>query len=244
MEYTKLGRTGLDVSRICLGCMSYGGGNRGNHAWSIGEEDSRPFIKRALEGGINFFDTANRYSLGSSEEILGRVIKDFARREEVVIATKVYGRMRPDPNGGGLSRKAIMAEIDASLRRLGTDYIDLYQIHRWDYETSIEETLEALHDVVKAGKARYIGASSMFAWQFCKSLYLADLRGWTRFVSMQPHYNLLNREEEREMLRLCMAEGIGVLPWSPLARGRLTRPWQSAPTERLETDQFGKSMYA
>src|SRR5215204_6697466 len=243
MEYTKLGRTGLDVSRICLGCMSYGGGNRGNHAWSLGEEESRPFIKRALEAGINFFDTANRYSLGSSEEILGRALRDFARREEVVIATKVYGRMRPGPNGAGLSRKAIMAEIDNSLRRLGTDYVDLYQIHRWDYATPIEETLEALHDVVKAGKARYIGASSMYAWQFAKALYTADLNGWTRFVSMQNYYNLLYREEEREMLRLCQAEGIGVIPWSPLARGRLTRDWDET-SARSETDEFGKSLYA
>src|SRR6202043_2193668 len=194
MKYTKLGRTGLDVSRICLGCMSYGGGNLGNHAWSLPEEESRPFIKKALEAGINFFDTANRYSLGSSEEILGRAIKDFARRDEVVIATKVYGRMRPGPNGHGLSRKAIMMEIDASLPRLDTDYVDLYQIHRWDYETPIEETLEALHDVVKAGKARYIGASSMYAWQFAKALYTARLNGWTRFASMQNHVNLLNRE--------------------------------------------------
>src|SRR5438445_6675327 len=219
MEYTKLGRTGLDVSRICLGCMSYGGGNRGNHAWSLGEEESRPFIKRALEAGINFFDSANRYSLGSSEEILGRAIKEFARRDEIVIATKVYGRMRPGPNGAGLSRKAIMAEIDASLRRLGTDYVDLYQIHRWDYETPIEETLEALHDVVKAGKARYIGASSMHAWQFSKALYTADLNGWTRFATMQNHYNLIQREEERDMLPLCEDQEIGVIPWSPLARG-------------------------
>src|SRR5438874_8313069 len=205
MNYAKLGRTGLDVSRICLGCMSYGGGSQGNHTWSLPEEQSRPFIQRALEAGINFFDTANRYSLGKSEEILGRATRDFARRDEVVIATKVYGRMRPGPNGAGLSRKAIFAEIDASLTRLGMDYVDLYQIHRWDYDTPIEETLEALHDVVKAGKARYIGASSMFAWQFCKALYLADLHSWTRFVSMQPHYNLLNREEEREMLPLCLA---------------------------------------
>src|SRR5713101_1300298 len=221
MEYVKLGRTGLEVSRICLGCMSYGVPDRGNHAWSIGEEDSRPFIKRALEGGINFFDTANRYSLGSSEEILGRAIKDFARREEVVIATKVYGRMRPGPNGAGLSRKAIMSEIDASLRRLGTDYVDLYQIHRWDYDTPIEETMEALHEVVKAGKARYIGASSMFAWQFAKAQHVAERNGWTRFVSMQNHYNLLYREEEREMLPLCADQGVAVLPYSPLARGML-----------------------
>src|SRR5271165_4286287 len=244
MKYTKLGRTGLDVSRICLGCMSYGGGNLGNHAWSLGEEESRPFIKKALEAGINFFDTANRYSLGNSEEILGRAIKDFARRDEVVIATKVYGRMRPGPNGAGLSRRAIMSELDASLRRLGTDYVDLYQIHRWDYGTPIEETLEALHDVVKTGKVRYIGASSMYAWQFTKALYLADLHGWTRFVSMQDHYNLLYREEEREMIPLCQSEGIGIIPWSPLARGRLARPWQTESTKRYETDQFGKSMYS
>src|SRR3989440_6465758 len=238
MEYTKLGRTGLDVSRICLGCMSYGGGNLGNHAWSLPEEESRPFIKKALEAGINFFDTANRYSLGSSEEILGRAIKDFARRDEIVIATKVYGRMRPGPNGAGLSRKAIFAEIDNSLRRLGMDYVDLYQIHRFDHDTPIEETLEALHDVVKAGKTRYIGASSMHAWQFGKALYLADLHGWTRFVSMQNHWNLLYREEEREMAPLCIDQGIGVIPWSPLARGRLTRPWDST-TARSEHDEFG-----
>ena len=240
MEYVKLGRTGLDVSRICLGCMSYGGSNRGNHAWSLDEEASRPFIKRALEFGINFFDTANRYSLGSSEEILGRAIKDFARREEVVIATKVYGRMRPGPNGAGLSRKAIMAEIDASLQRLGTDYVDLYQIHRWDYDTPIEETLEALHDVVKAGKARYIGASSMHAWQFARALGIAERHGWTRFVSMQNLVNLLYREEEREMLPLCAAEGIAVIPWSPQARGRLTRDWDYT-SIRTETDEaFGR----
>ena len=236
----KLGHTGLDVSRICLGCMSYGGSNRGNHAWSLDEETSRPFIRRALESGINFFDTANRYSLGSSEEILGRAIKDFARREEVVIATKVYGRMRPGPNGAGLSRKAIMAEIDASLKRLGTDYVDLYQIHRWDYDTPIEETLEALHDVVKAGKARYIGASSMHAWQFARALGIAERHGWTRFVSMQNLVNLLYREEEREMLPLCAAEGIAVIPWSPQARGRLTRDWDYT-SVRTETDEaFGR----
>jgi aryl-alcohol dehydrogenase-like predicted oxidoreductase len=240
VEYTKLGRTGLDVSRICLGCMSYGGGNRGNHAWSLGEEDSRPFIKRALEAGINFFDTANRYSLGNSEEILGRAVKDFARRDEVVIATKVYGRMRPGPNGAGLSRKAVMVEIDDSLRRLGTDYVDLYQIHRWDYETPIEETLEALHDIVKAGKARYIGASSMHAWQFARALGIAERHGWTRFVSMQNLVNLLYREEEREMLPLCAAEGIGVIPWSPQARGKLTRDWDYT-SIRTETDEaFGR----
>src|SRR5215218_6869500 len=215
--------------------MSYGSGNRGNHAWSLGEEESRPFIKRALEAGINFFDTANRYSLGNSEEILGRAVKDFVRRDEVVIATKVYGRMRPGPNGAGLSRKAIMVEIDDSLRRLGTDYVDLYQIHRWDYETPIEETLEALHDIVKAGKARYIGASSMHAWQFAQALYTAARYGWTRFVSMQNYYNLLYREEEREMLPLCRDQQIAVIPWSPLARGRLTRDWDAS-SNRLETD--------
>src|ERR1700732_4237911 len=243
MKYTKLGRTGLDVSRICLGCMSYGGGNLGNHAWSLPEEESRTFIKKALEAGINFFDTANRYSLGSSEEILGRAIKDFARRDEVVIATKVYGRMRPGPNGSGLSRKAIMSEIDASLHRLGMDYVDLYQIHRWDHDTPIEETIEALHDVVKAGKARYIGASSMYAWQFAKALAVAERNGWTRFVSMQNLVNLLYREEEREMLPLCAAEGIGVIPWSPQARGRLTRDWSITST-RSETDESVTRLFA
>jgi 1-deoxyxylulose-5-phosphate synthase len=248
MEYVKLGRTGLEVSRICLGCMSYGVPGRGNHAWSIDEAESRPFIQRALEGGINFFDTANRYSLGSSEEILGRAIKDFARRDDVVIATKVYGRMRQGPNGGGLSRKAIMREIDDSLRRLGTDYVDLYQIHRWDHRTPIEETLEALHDVVKAGKARYIGASTMHAWQFARALAISERHGWTRFVSMQNLVNLLYREEEREMLPLCAAEGIGVIPWSPQARGRLTRDWDYT-SIRTETDDahqrlFGKSAEA
>jgi aryl-alcohol dehydrogenase-like predicted oxidoreductase len=242
MDYIKLGRTGLDVSRICLGCMSYGIPTRGNHAWTLNEEESRPFIKRALESGINFFDTANVYSDGTSEEILGRALKDFARRDEVVIATKVHGRMRPGPNGAGLSRRAIMSEIDASLRRLGTDYVDLYQIHRWDYSTPIAETLEALHDVVKAGKARYIGASSMYAWQFAQSLAIAERNGWTRFVSMQNYVNLLYREEEREMLPLCTAEGIGVIPWSPLARGRLTRNWDEH-SARSETDEFGKTLY-
>src|SRR4051795_6059211 len=242
MEYIKLGRSGLDVSRICLGCMSYGRGNRGNHAWSLSEEESRPFIKRALEAGINFFDTANRYSLGNSEEILGRAIKDFARREEVVLATKVNGRMRPGPNGAGLSRKAIMSEIDHSLRRLGTDYVDLYQIHRFDPTVPLEETLEALHDVVRAGKARYIGASSMWAWQFSKALHASERNGWARFVGMQDHYNLRNREEEREMLPLCADESIAVLPWSPLARGRLTRDWDET-TSRSETDEFGKTLY-
>jgi aryl-alcohol dehydrogenase (NADP+) len=242
MDYVKLGSTGLEVSRICLGCMTYGDPQRGNHPWSLPEDQSRPFIQRALELGINFFDTANVYSAGSSEEIVGRALRDFASRDDVVIATKVHGVMRPGPNGGGLSRKAIMAEIDASLRRLGTDYVDLYQIHRWDRSTPIEETLEALHDVVKAGKARYIGASSMYAWQFAKALYLADLHGWTRFATMQDHYNLLNREEEREMLPLCADQGIGVLPWSPLARGRLARDWDEA-TERSRSDEFGKTLY-
>jgi aryl-alcohol dehydrogenase-like predicted oxidoreductase len=242
MEYVRLGRTGLQVSRLCLGCMTYGIPERGSHAWTLREEESRPFIQRALEAGINFFDTANVYSDGTSEEILGRALRDFAKREEVVVATKVHGRMRPGPNGGGLSRKAIFAEIDASLTRLGMDYVDLYQIHRFDRETPIEETLEALHDVVKAGKVRYLGASSMHAWQFAKALYLADRHGWTRFVSMQNHYNLLYREEEREMMGLCLEEGIGVIPWSPLARGRLTRAWDEA-TERTRTDEFGKTLY-
>jgi aryl-alcohol dehydrogenase-like predicted oxidoreductase len=243
MDYTRLGRTGLEVSRLCLGCMSYGDPGRGNHAWSLGEAESRPFIRKALDLGVNFFDTANVYSDGSSEEIVGRALKDFAPRDEIVLATKVHGRMRPGPNGAGLSRKAILGEIDASLRRLGTDYVDLYQIHRWDPATPIEETLEALHDVVKAGKARYIGASSMYAWQFAKALHLADQHGWTRFSTMQNYVNLLYREEEREMLPLCQAEGIGVIPWSPLARGRLTRDWDET-SARSETDVFGKTLYA
>jgi 1-deoxyxylulose-5-phosphate synthase len=245
MDYVRLGRSGLKVSRICLGCMTYGESNRGNHAWTLGEEQSRPFIKQAIEAGINFFDTANVYSDGSSEEIVGRALRDFAKRDEIVLATKVHGVMRPDdPNGRGLSRKAILGEIDKSLKRLGTDYVDLYQIHRFDKDTPIEETLEALHDVVKAGKARYIGASSMYAWQFCKALYLADLHGWTRFVSMQNHYNLLYREEEREMSGLCLEEGVGVIPWSPMARGKLTRPWEDQPTTaRGESDNFGKTLY-
>ncbi len=244
MDYVNLGKSGLKVSRLCLGCMTYGEPERGTHPWTLPEEDSRPLIARALEMGINFFDTANVYSDGSSEEILGRALRDYARRDEVVIATKVCGVMRDEPNGRGLSRKAIMTEIDASLRRLGTDYVDLYQIHRWDYGTPIEETLEALHDVVKAGKARYIGASSMYAWQFCKALQLADRHGWTRFISMQNHLSLLYREEEREMLPLCREEGIGVIPWSPLARGHLTRPWNAEATEREQTDAFGRSLYA
>jgi 1-deoxyxylulose-5-phosphate synthase len=242
MDYINLGKTGLKVSRLCLGCMTYGVPERGSHPWTLDEEQSRPFIRRALELGINFFDTSNSYSDGTSEEILGRAIRDFASREDVVIATKVFHPMRKTPNGRGLSRKSIMTEIDASLRRLGMDYVDLYQIHRWDYTTPIEETIEALHDVVKQGKARYIGASSMYAWQFCKSLYSAELHGWTRFATMQNHYNLINREEEREMLPLCAAEGIGVLPWSPLARGRLTRGWGES-TNRMETDEIGKNLY-
>jgi 1-deoxyxylulose-5-phosphate synthase len=243
MEYVKLGRTGLEVSRICLGCMSYGEPDRGAHPWSLKEEDSRPFIRKALELGINFFDTANVYSDGTSEEIVGRALRDFANRDEIVIATKVHGRMRPGPNGGGLSRKAILTEIDHSLKRLGTDYVDLYQIHRWDPATPIEETMEALHDVVKAGKARYIGASSMYAWQFLKALHTAERHGWTRFVSMQNYLNLLYREEEREMLPLCEAENIGVIPWSPLARGRLTRDWDEQ-SERSQSDLFGQRLYA
>jgi aryl-alcohol dehydrogenase-like predicted oxidoreductase len=242
MEYVKLGRTGLEVSRLCLGCMTFGEPDRGNHPWTLGEHDSRPLIRKALAVGINFFDTANVYSDGSSEEILGRALHDFTVREEVVIATKVHGRVHAGPNGAGLSRKAIMTEIDASLRRLRTDYVDLYQIHRFDPTTPVEETVEALHDVVKAGKARYAGASSMYAWQFSKMLYTADLRDRTRFVSMQDHYNLLNREEEREMFPLCADAGIGVLPWSPLARGRLTRDWDAS-TARSETDEFGRGLY-
>jgi aryl-alcohol dehydrogenase-like predicted oxidoreductase len=243
MDYTRLGRTGLEVSRLCLGCMSYGEPARGNHAWTLPEAESRPFLRKALDLGINFFDTANVYSDGTSEEIVGRALTDFARREDVVIATKVHGRMRPGPNGAGLSRKAILQEIDASLTRLGTDYVDLYQIHRFDYLTPIEETLEALDEVVKSGKARYIGASSMHAWQFAKMLGLQERLGLARFVSMQNYVNLLYREEEREMLPLCASEGIGVIPWSPLARGRLTRDWDEK-TARAETDEFGKGLYA
>jgi 1-deoxyxylulose-5-phosphate synthase len=242
MDYVRLGRTGLRVSRICLGCMSYGVPDRGAHPWSLDEDDARPFFKQALDAGINFFDTANVYSDGTSEEITGRALLSMTSRDDVVIATKVHGRMRPGPNGAGLSRKAILTEVEASLRRLGTDYIDLYQIHRADPKTPWEETLEALHDCVRAGKVRYLGASSMPAWQFTKALYLAGRHGWTRFVSMQNHYNLLYREEEREMLPLCREEGIGVIPWSPLARGRLARPWDET-TERSQTDEFGRTLY-
>jgi aryl-alcohol dehydrogenase-like predicted oxidoreductase len=242
MDYVNLGRTGLKVSRLTLGCMTYGAPDRGAHSWTLPEEQSRPLIRKALEMGITFLDNANVYSDGTSEEIVGRAVKDFARREELVIATKVHGRMRQDPNGAGLSRKAIMSEIDASLKRLGTDYVDLYQIHRWDPETPVEETLEALHDVVKAGKARYIGASSMSAWQFAKAVYTSRRHGWTEFVSMQNYVNLLYREEERDMLPLCRDLGVGVIPWSPLARGRLTRAFDET-SERQESDVFGRTLY-
>ena len=242
MKTVHLGDSGLEISAVILGCMSYGDPGRGSHPWSIGLDESRPFFRQAIELGITTFDTANVYSLGSSEEITGTLLGEFAKREDVVIATKVHGEMRKGPNGHGLSRAAIMHEIDASLRRLGTDYVDLYQIHRFDPEVPIEETMEALHDVVRAGKARYIGASSMFAYQFAKLQHAADLNGWTRFVSMQDQYNLLNREEEREMHPLCLEDGIGVIPWSPLARGKLTRDWD-AETTRTETDRFGQLLY-
>ena len=242
MEYVKLGNTGLDVSRLCLGCMGFGDSEAWVHKWLLNEEESRPIIKKALDLGINFFDTANVYSLGKSEEILGRALKDYANRDEVVIATKVHGKMHDGPNGSGLSRKAIMSEIDKSLKRLGTDYIDLYIIHRWDYNTPIEETMEALHDIVKAGKARYIGASAMYAWQFQKALHVAEKNGWTRFVSMQNHLNLIYREEEREMIPLCREEKIALTPYSPLASGRLTRNLEET-TKRSETDQIAISKY-
>ncbi len=250
MEFRRLGNSGLSVSRICLGCMSYGDpdasvpGLTARWEWALREDEARPFFKRALELGINFFDTANVYSVGASEAITGRALRDFARRDEIVIATKVWGAMRADPNGRGLSRKAILTEIDASLKRLGTDYVDLYQIHRWDPNTPIEETMEAMHDVVRMGKARYIGASSMYAWQFAKAQHLADTHGWTRFVSMQNHYNLLYREEEREMVPLCLDQGVGLIPWSPLARGRLARAADDQATKRSETDRFGSVLYA
>jgi aryl-alcohol dehydrogenase-like predicted oxidoreductase len=242
MEYVKFGKTGLKVSRLWLGCMTYGTPDRGKHPWTMPEDASRPLIKHALELGINVLDTANSYSDGTSEEIVGRAVKDFARRDEVVIATKLCLPMRDEPNGKGLSRKAVFNEIDNSLRRLGTDYVDLYQIHRWDYDTPIEETLEALNDLVRAGKVRYIGASSMHAWQFTKAIYTSRLHGWSEFASMQDHLNLLHREEEREMLPLCIDQGIAVVPWSPLARGRLTRDWDDV-TERIKTDAFGTTLY-
>jgi len=242
MRYAKLGSTGLDVSRVILGCMSWGDASRGWHPWILDEDAARAIIRQALEAGITTFDTANVYAGGSSEEFTGRALRDFAKREDVVIATKVHGRMRPGPYGAGLSRKAILHEIDESLRRLGTDYVDLYQIHRWDPEVPIEETMEALHDVVRAGKARYLGASSMWAWQFAKAQHVAEAHGWTPFVSMQNHYNLIYREEEREMLPLCADQGVGVIPWSPLARGRITRDWD-AETARSETDEWGANLY-
>lgn len=243
MDYAKLGRTGLDVSRICLGCMSYAKGPTASHGWLFTEDESKPFYARALDLGINFFDVANAYSGGASEEVMGRLLIGAVPREELVILTKVYNRMRPGPNGAGLSRKAIMAEIDASLRRLGTDHVDVYMIHRWDYATPLEETLEALHDVVKAGKARYLGASSMFAWQLCKAIQTQKANGWTRFTVMQDHLNLLYREEEREMLPMCREEGVGVIPWSPLARGRLTRPWGEG-SARSQSDGYTPVLYA
>ena len=248
MEYVNLGRTGVKVSRICLGCMSYGvppaGPLRpGSNAWSLNEEQSEPFFRQALDAGINFFDTANVYSTGDSERVLGKFLKANAKREDTVIATKLNGVIRDGPNGGGLSRKEIFFELDESLRRLGTDYVDLYQIHRWDKATPIEETLEALNDVVRAGKVRYIGASSMWAWQFSKALYTSEKHGWAKFVTMQPHYNLLYREEEREMLKLCLDQGVGVIPWSPLARGKLARPWETETTKRSESDGYAKNLY-
>jgi 1-deoxyxylulose-5-phosphate synthase len=243
MQYTRLGHTGLSVSRICLGCMTFGVPDRGAHPWTLDEAASRPLIRQAVEQGINFFDTANAYSDGTSEEIVGRALRDFARRDEIVVATKVRYASRRAPNVGGLSRKAILHEVDASLRRLGMDHVDLYQIHRWDPHTPIEETMEALHDVVKAGKARYIGASSMFAWQFAKAQQVAQQQGWTRFISMQPELSLLYREEEREMLPLCRDQGVGVIPWSPLGRGRLARPWGEH-TPRIATDVFGATLFA
>jgi 1-deoxyxylulose-5-phosphate synthase len=242
MRYVKLGRTGLEISPVILGCMTYGVPDRGNHAWTLDEDLSRPFLRKALDLGINTFDTANAYSDGTSEEIVGRALKDFARRDEVVIATKTFFRWQKGPNMGGLSRKAIFHSVDDSLARLGTDYIDLLQIHRFDDDTPIEETLEALHDVVKAGKARYIGASSMHAWQFAKMVYTSRLHGWTEFVSMQDHYNLIQREEEREMIPFCQDQGIAVIPWSPLARGRLTRDWEET-SDRQDKDVFGSTLY-
>ena len=242
MIHTRLGRTGLTVSRVCLGCMTYGAPDRGAHPWTLDEAASRPLIRHAIEIGINFFDTANAYSDGTSEEIVGRALREYARRDEIVVATKVRFGARRAPNVGGLSRKAILHEIDASLQRLGMDFVDLYQIHRWDPDTPIEETMEALHDVVKAGKARCVGASSMYAWQFAKAQQVAERHGWTRFVSMQPELSLLYREEEREMLPLCRDQGVGVIPWSPLARGRLARPWGEH-TPRVASDAYGKTLF-
>jgi len=242
MDYVTLGRTGLKVSRLCLGCMSFGDPKRGFHPWILDEETSRPILRRAVEAGINFFDNANIYASGTSEEVMGRALKNYARRDEIVIATKAHGRWGKGPNQSGLSRKALFQAVDDSLRRLGTDYIDLYQIHRWDFETPIEETLEALNDIVRAGKARYIGGSSMRAYQFHRALNISRQNGWAQFVSMQNHLNLLYREEEREMLPLCREEGIGVIPWSPLARGRLTRPWGTV-TDRSQTDKNGANFY-
>ena len=243
MDYTRLGRTGLQVSRLCLGCMTYGDPALGAHPWTLPEDRSRPLIRAAVEAGVNFFDTANIYSNGSSEEIVGRALREYARRDEIVVATKLRFGWGPGPNRAGLSRKVILAEADASLRRLGMDYVDLLQIHRWDPDTPIEETMEALHDLVKAGKVRYLGASSMAAWQFAKAQAVAAAHGWTRFVSMQPELSLLYREEEREMLPLCRDQGVGVIPWSPLARGRLARPWGQA-TPRIDSDAFGKTLFA
>ena len=243
MQFTRLGRSGLTVSRLCLGCMSYGDTSKGWHGdWLLDEEAARPFFREALEAGINFFDTANIYSGGTSEEITGKLLREMARRDEIVVATKAFGVWRNAPNCGALSRKALFQAIDDSLARMGMDYVDLFQIHRWDDVTPIEETMEALHDIVKAGKARYMGASSMYAWQFAKAQEAARANGWTRFISMQNQLNLLYREEEREMLPLCADQGVGVIPWSPLARGRLTRPWGEA-TVRSETDVVGKALY-
>ena len=242
MKYTRLGSSGLEVSRVILGCMSYGEPQRGDHPWSLDKDAARPFFRAAIEGGITTFDTANVYSAGSSEEITGSLLAEFAKRDEIVIATKVHGRMQPGPKGSGLSRGAILTQVEESLRRLGTDYIDLYQIHRYDPAVPIEETMEALDDLVRSGKVRYIGASSMWTWQFVQAQYIADANGWTRFVSMQDQYSLIQREEEREMLPYCVSEGIGVIPWSPLARGKLTRDWD-ATTDRTETDEFGRKIF-
>ena len=243
MDYVNLGHSGLKVSQLCLGCMSYGDTSKGWHGdWVLSEDESRPFIREAVEAGINFFDTANMYSLGASEEVIGRLLPEFTKRDEIVVATKAFLPWRQAPNAGGLSRKALIQAVDDSLTRLGMDYVDLFQIHRWDDTTPIEETMEALHDIVKAGKARYIGASSMFAWQFAKAQEVARANGWTRFIAMQNHVNLLYREEEREMLPLCADQGVGVIPWSPLARGRLARAWDET-TVRSETDGFGKLLY-